>query len=409
MRKFFFLMVVLGFSILLPCTVVANFQKTKIAVLDFQLQGKGYETSDMGKIVAEWFITSFVNEGRFDVIERGLLTKILKEQNLIMTGTVDSDIATQLGKLLGVKVIISGSVMRFQDIIEINARIIDVESASIISAESIKGSSTTEVRKLVKQMSEKIIKNFPLEGYIVYVGVNSITIDLGKVVGVKPGMQFIVFKEGDVIRHPKTGQILDVEKIKTGIIKIISVNEKIAKANIIKEKFPGSIEYGQRVKSFAEDLTPIMTQLSVDSKSQGVKQAMEIKPKREHLVITNHSPQKKKKSPYISPQKKKKSLYITKYIKVLRSNDSTQKVRAAKEIFKSYSHDPQLLCVVNEELLRGYQINVRDRQHIDAMAWLCKILGASGQTKYKATLKRVAQEAPSRKLKKYARKSLSKL
>lgn len=398
MRKIFPLMVVLGLSILLPCVVVADFQKTRIAVLDFQLQGKGYETSDMGKIVAEWFITAFVNEGRFDVIERGLLTKILKEQNLTMTGTVDSDIATQLGKLLGVKVIISGSVMRFQNIIEINARIIDVESASIISAESIKGSSTTELSKLVRQMSEKIIKNFPLEGYIVYVGVNSITIDLGKHVGVRRGMQFIVFKEGDVIRHPKTGQILDVEKIETGIIEIISVNEKIAKANIIREKFPGAIEYGQRVKSFAEASIPIKAQLSVDSKSEDVKQAIEIKPKREHLVITDHSPQKKKKAPY-----------ITKYINMLRSNDSTQKVRAAKEIFKSYSHDPQLLCVVNEELLRGYKINIRDRHHVDAMAWLCKILGASGQTKYKATLKRVAQESPSRKLKKYANKSLAKL
>ncbi len=398
MRKIFPLMIVLSFSILLPCTVMADFQKTRIAVLDFQLQGKGYETPDMGKIVAEWFITAFVNEGRFDVIERGLITKIQKEQNLTMTGTVDSDRATQLGKLLGVKVIISGSVMRFQNIIEINARIIDVESGSIISAESIKGSSTTELRKLVRKMSEKIIKNFPLEGYIVYVGVNSITIDLGKHVGVRRGMQFIVFKEGNVIRHPKTGQILDVEKIETGIIEIISVNEKIAKANIIKEKFPGAIEYGQRVKSFAEVSIPTVAHLSVESKSEDVKQAIEIKPKRAHPVITHHSPQKKKKAPY-----------ITKYINMLRSNDSTQKVRAAKEIFKSYSHDPQLLYVVNKELLRGYQIKTRDRHHVDAMAWLCKILGASGQTKYKATLKRVAQEAPSRKLKKYAKKSLSKL
>ncbi|MCJ7521970.1 MAG: CsgG/HfaB family protein [Dehalococcoidia bacterium] len=268
MRKLFPLIVVLCFSILLPCTVVADFQKTKVAVLDFQLQGQGYETSDMGKIVAEWFITALVNEGRFDVIERGLLTKILEEQNLIMTGTVDSDIATQLGQILGVKVIISGSVMRFQDIIEINARIIDVESASIISAESIKGSSTTELRELVIKVSEKIIKNFPLEGYIVYVGVDCISIDLGKAVGVKRGMGFIVYKEGNVIKHPKTGQILDVEKIETGIIEIISVNEKIAKAHIVIEKFPGAIEYGQRVKSSAEASIHTMIQPSAGIKSK---------------------------------------------------------------------------------------------------------------------------------------------
>ncbi len=408
MRKMFPLIAVLCFSILLPCTVVADFQKTRIAVLDFQLQGKGYETSDMDKIVAEWFITAFVNEGRFDVIERGLLTKILKEQNLIMTGTVDSDIATQLGRLLGVKVIISGSVMRFQDIIEINARIIDVESASIISAESIRGSSTTELRKLVRQVSEKIIKNFPLEGYIVHVGVDSIAIDLGRVVGVRRGMQFIVFKEGDIIKHPKTGQILDVEKTETGLIEIISVNEKIAKAHIVMEKFPGAIEYGQRVKSSAEPSIHTMIQPSAgikskdvkqDIKSTKVKQAIKIKPKRKEPVITHHSPPIKKKTPS----------YITKYTNMLRSSDSTQKVRAAKEISRSYSHDLQLLRVVHDELLRGFKTNARDKYHVDAMSWLCKILGASGQTKYKATLKKVAQEAPSRKLKKYAAKSLAML
>jgi len=58
---------------------------------------------------------------------------------------VDEDSTTQLGKLLGVKVIISGSVMRFQNIMEVNARIIDVKSASIIAAaESAK--STTAIR-----------------------------------------------------------------------------------------------------------------------------------------------------------------------------------------------------------------------------------------------------------------------
>ena len=30
----------------------ANFEKTKIAVLDFRLQGNNFETEDMGKIVA---------------------------------------------------------------------------------------------------------------------------------------------------------------------------------------------------------------------------------------------------------------------------------------------------------------------------------------------------------------------
>ena len=83
----------------------ADFQKTKIAVLDFQLQGKGYETEDMGKLVAEWLVTALVKEGRFDVVERRLPEKILNEQKLVMTGVVNESSATKLGKLLGVKVI----------------------------------------------------------------------------------------------------------------------------------------------------------------------------------------------------------------------------------------------------------------------------------------------------------------
>ncbi len=99
-------------SFLIPLSASAEFSKTKIAVLDFQLQGEDFDNKDMGTIVAEWFITAMVREGRFDVVERRMLEKILGEQKLAMSGVVDASSATQIGKLLGVKVIISGSVMK---------------------------------------------------------------------------------------------------------------------------------------------------------------------------------------------------------------------------------------------------------------------------------------------------------
>ncbi len=233
----------------IPVTGFADFQRTKIAVLDFQLQGQGHETSDMGKIVAEWLITALVKDGRFDLIERRLLKKILGEQKLVMTGVVNETGATKLGKLLGVKVIISGSVMKFQNMTEVNARIIDVESASIITAESVKSTSTTRLEDLVKQMAEIIIKDFPLEGYIVLKKDNSVSIDLGRKAGVKEGMQFIVYKEGKIIKHPKTGEVLDVEKIETGKVEIRSVRDNMAEADIISENATDGIHYGQLVKS----------------------------------------------------------------------------------------------------------------------------------------------------------------
>ncbi len=257
MKRWLILFAVFSVLTVMPCISRADFQKTKIAVLDFQLQGKGYDTADMGKIVAEWLITALVKEGRFDVIERRLLEKVLEEQKLVMTGVVDEQSATKLGKLLGVKIIISGSVMKFQGFMEVNARIIDVESASIITAESVKSSTAVRLEALVVQMAEKIISDFPLEGYVVNKKGNSVTIDLGKRAGVKRGMRFIVYKEGNVIKHPKTGEVLEIENIQTGTLEIEGIRDNIATAKIIQEATPGAISYGQMVKSDVKLDTPI--------------------------------------------------------------------------------------------------------------------------------------------------------
>lgn len=238
-------------------TAAADFKKNKIAVLDFQIQGKQYQDNDMGAIVAEWLITALVKEGRFDVIERRLLQKILTEHQLAMSGVVDDKSISELGQILGVKIIISGAVLHFQNIIEANARIIDVSNGSIIAAESAKSTSAAGLEELVIQMAQKIIKDFPLEGYIVMRDGNKVSIDLGKQAGVKVGMRFIVYKEGNVIKHPKTGEVLDIESLETGKVKITRVRKNIANADITKENNPGAIVYGQKVKSVSQSFKPI--------------------------------------------------------------------------------------------------------------------------------------------------------
>ena len=75
MKRISALLFVFAFIMSIPCFATAEFKKTKIAVLDFQLQGGGHDTKDMGSIVAEWLITAFVQEGRFEVIERRMLEK----------------------------------------------------------------------------------------------------------------------------------------------------------------------------------------------------------------------------------------------------------------------------------------------------------------------------------------------
>ena len=375
MKKFVGVLLVLACLLVLPDAPRADYQKTKIAVLDFELKGAGFETEDMGAIVAEWFITALVKEGRFDVIERSLLNKVLEEQKLGISGIIDEDTATQLGKLLGVKVIISGSVLRIQHILEINARIIDVETASIIAAENVRSATADRLQDLVVQMSVKIIKHFPLEGYVVSrePGVNMISIDLGKYAGVKPGMEFIVFKEGKVIKHPKTGEVLDVQRIHVGKAVIVKVRDKIAEAEITEENSPGSIRFGHQVKSVAP-LMPVAKYTQPAAVSRPTRRRSGARTVQDIMAL-------------------------------LRSPNPALKEKGAKYTVKMYPKNPELLQVAKEELLNGYKEKTRDRRHASAMAWMCNVLGRSGQDQYKDTLKEVSKHAGHKYIRKYAKKN----
>jgi TolB-like protein len=248
------ILAVLFFLALLPDAARAEFKKTKIAVLDFQVQGRQHDNADMGKIVAEWFITALVQEGRFDVIERRLLEKVIEEQKIGVSGLVDESSASKLGKVLGAKIVITGTVLEFQNVLEVNARILEVESSSIIAAENVKSTSgAARLEDLVFEMAQKIISDFPLEGYIAQREEKTVLLDLGQRAGIRRGMRFIAFKEGRVIKHPKTGEVLDIETIETGEIEIVEVNTKTARGKIVREMSPGAVEYGMMVRSATKE------------------------------------------------------------------------------------------------------------------------------------------------------------
>ena len=96
---------------------------------------------------------------------------------------------------------------------------------------------------------------------------------------------------------------------------------------------------------------------------------------------------------------------ILRLINMLKSDMAALKRDAAKTIVRSGSSDPIVYEVVNQELLNGYLAASDDKTHIDAMAWLCKALAASGISEYSNTLEEVASNAPNGKLRKYAAQS----
>ena len=249
MKRCIVMILVFCIVVLISTTVWAGFQKTKIAVLDFKVLGKGYADADVGHAVADRLITALEKDGRFEIVEPGVIEKALREQQLVLDKKEHRVIVTDLAKLLGAKALISGLVMNYQDIIEVDVRVINVENASIIAAESARSTVAAPLERLADQLVEKIIKFFPFKGIVVFCKGDSIAVDLGRCDGVKSGMHFAVFKEHKVIRHSETKLIVDYDRIQTGIFEIENVKDKISTASISVEKFPGAITRGQVIES----------------------------------------------------------------------------------------------------------------------------------------------------------------
>ncbi len=134
-------------------------QKSKIAIIEFSdIQGK---VSNLGRYLAEELTTRLYLTGKFEVVERQLLNKILQEHQLTLSGIIDENSAVELGKILGIDAIATGSITDLGSSVKVNARLISAESGKVFSVASVKIFKDDTIRKLLQQtaVSPDIVKN----------------------------------------------------------------------------------------------------------------------------------------------------------------------------------------------------------------------------------------------------------
>ena len=79
--------------------------------------------------------------GKFTIVERSEMKRLLDEQKFQYSGCVDISCAVEIGKMLGAKSMVVGSVSKLGNTFSIDSRLIDVKtSESYVSADySVKG------------------------------------------------------------------------------------------------------------------------------------------------------------------------------------------------------------------------------------------------------------------------------
>ncbi|MGH7491249.1 MAG: CsgG/HfaB family protein [bacterium] len=211
--------------------------RLSIAILPFETKGVGREIGPID--VLDKLTTVFVNLNRFKVIERAQLEKILAEQKLGLSGVIDVGTAAEIGKGIGVDAVVCGSISHAGNTASIDARLVDTESAAIISAQDAFANnlSLPALSQMISDVAVKIKNETPLvHGYVINTDRERLTFDFGRTNGMRKGMKCVVYRQGAPIVHPITNEVIGKMIDELCEAQLTEVLDGYSFANITKAK-----------------------------------------------------------------------------------------------------------------------------------------------------------------------------
>ena len=263
----------------LPSSALAQ-ARVRVAVMDFQNNSTWHFWGDkLGAAAADELATQLVKSGQFTVLERQQIDAILAEQNFGASGAVTAATAAKVGKLLGVQLILTGSITQFsvkrtsvsvrgiggtyanaESILD--ARLVNTETGEVmlvaegqgnkrmgggsfkgVRAEQTfdQGAAQEALRPAVEQVVVRLVEQSGSlqsmqpaapEGQIVSTRDGSYYINRGRSAGVKLGQRFDVHRVVDEIKDTD-GRLLDRVIEKVGVLEVIQVLSQSAVCKLV--------------------------------------------------------------------------------------------------------------------------------------------------------------------------------
>jgi TolB-like protein len=105
-----------------------------VAVLNFDAESK-LRDRKVDVAVADILTHYLLERGKLRIVERNQIEALFKEQKLGETGAVDPATAAKMGKVLGARYLVVGSIARLGSSYQISAKLVDSESAQVVTAE----------------------------------------------------------------------------------------------------------------------------------------------------------------------------------------------------------------------------------------------------------------------------------
>ncbi|MBI3550276.1 MAG: hypothetical protein HY078_14650 [Elusimicrobia bacterium] len=229
--------------------------RRRIGVVDFE--NKTAYGARLGTAASDILITELAKTGKFVVVERDKLNRIMEEQKLQTSGAIDPRTVVQMGKILGLNAIVTGAVSQFGVNTEgtealitqskkqtatatVDIRVVDTETGQVLLADSGRGVTKSSkrtflglgarggydetlegdaLRAAIVRFTENIVSQVNKKPWSCRIaGVNGelIYLNAGVTMGVEKGMALECFHLGKEIRDPTTGLLLGNEELPIG-------------------------------------------------------------------------------------------------------------------------------------------------------------------------------------------------
>ena len=245
-------------------------EKVRIAVMNFENNSQWHWWGNrLGEAAADELVTQLFQTGKFSVVERDQINAILGEQDFGQSGRVNPTQAAEIGKILGVQVILTGSITKFaidekgggfgrvgvrysEAETNLDVRLINVNTAEILFADDSEGTrrlggfrvggisayqdfdeglAAESLRPAVEEMAGKIaaqadglasIQPPAAPAQIVGAREGSFYIDKGENFGITVGQRYEVMRVVDQIKDA-SGNVLDEITDRVGVLEVTQV------------------------------------------------------------------------------------------------------------------------------------------------------------------------------------------
>ncbi len=109
----------------------------RIVVAEMKESGQAAKDLELGVLISAQLSTFLQRDHGFFILERSRIQDALKEIQLGMTGLLDPEKAAKAGKMIGAQAVVVGTVSEAGSDFVVNARLISVETAEVLVAESM--------------------------------------------------------------------------------------------------------------------------------------------------------------------------------------------------------------------------------------------------------------------------------